>query len=213
MTKEVVIQKVSFENYDFFEKNKWNFRFLGDAKHKSTYSKDTTKIGAVLAKEKREISSGYNGFPTGIDDSYERLSNREIKLNYVIHAEMNAILHANKAREKTNGSSIYIYGLSPCKDCAKHIVAAGVNKVYYIIRKDKVHTKEWGEQLAFVKDMFLEANIELIEFDENLLNFYEFINKFNIKKEQFNNDLFKIYNSYQDKKNKMEMNVKKLLLE
>ena len=61
----------------------------------SEKSKDpSTKIGAVLVRGDNIVSIGYNGFPRGINDSPERLNNREEKYFYVVHAESNAILNA-----------------------------------------------------------------------------------------------------------------------
>lgn len=71
---------------------KWHHRFLSLAKHVAGWSKDpSTKVGCVIAKDKRIVSVGYNGFPEGIRDTYERLNNRELKYQIVQHAEENAI--------------------------------------------------------------------------------------------------------------------------
>jgi dCMP deaminase len=70
----------------------WDRYFLQMAKHVSTASKDpSAKIGAVIVNELRQVvGMGYNGFPRGIADD-ERWNNREVKLQHVVHAEMNAI--------------------------------------------------------------------------------------------------------------------------
>ena len=75
---------------------KWDFRFIELAKHISLWSKDpSTKVGCVVVGEDREIrSTGFNGFPRGIDDDEDRLTNREKKYPLICHAEENAIMHA-----------------------------------------------------------------------------------------------------------------------
>jgi len=61
----------------------------------ATKSKDpSSKIGAVIVKDDRVISTGYNGFPIGVSDSQERYLNRETKYKFVVHAEHNSILTA-----------------------------------------------------------------------------------------------------------------------
>jgi dCMP deaminase len=69
---------------------------LGMAVHVAKLSKDpSTKVGAVILDSKRRIvSGGYNGFPRGVEDSDERLNNRETKLRMTIHAERNALSFA-----------------------------------------------------------------------------------------------------------------------
>ena len=75
---------------------KWDRRFLDLASHICGWSKDpSTKVGCVVVGEDREIrSTGFNGFPRGIEDSMERLDDRELKYPLICHAEENAIMHA-----------------------------------------------------------------------------------------------------------------------
>ena len=75
---------------------KWDIRFLKLATHISEWSKDpSTKVGCVVVGPDREIrSTGFNGFPRGIQDSDERLTNRDLKYPLICHAEENAIMHA-----------------------------------------------------------------------------------------------------------------------
>ena len=72
----------------------WDLRFIGLAQHISTWSKDpSTKVGCVVVGEDREIrSTGFNGFPRGINDDEERLTDREKKYPLICHAEENAII-------------------------------------------------------------------------------------------------------------------------
>ena len=75
--------------------NKWKKRFIQLSKEISTWSKDpSTKVGALIISEDRNIvSTGYNGFPRGIEDTEERLNNRELKYKFILHAEMNCIMN------------------------------------------------------------------------------------------------------------------------
>lgn len=151
--------------------NKWDLRFLANAKLIASYSKDRTKIGAIITKDKHILSSGYNGFPASIEDSNERLTNRELKLKYTIHAEMNAILHAGKYGIKLEDATCYIYGLNPCQECAKHIVSSGIKRVVFSVRSSHNNSPEWNEQFSFVKELFKEANIELVSYpDVDIIN-------------------------------------------
>lgn len=144
--------------------NKWDLRFLVRAKLFSTYSKDTTKVGCSIVREKHELTSGYNGFPASINDSVERINNRELKLKYTIHAEMNAILQAGRLGISLEGVTAFIYGLMPCQECAKHIVAVGIKRVVYKINPSITVKPEWSSSLEFVKELFNEAGVEFIEY-------------------------------------------------
>ena len=85
---------------------KWDGRFLSLATHISGWSKDpSTKVGCVVVGPDREIrSTGFNGFPQGIADTDERLSDRNLKYPLICHAEENAIMHA--ARDGASPSKI-----------------------------------------------------------------------------------------------------------
>ena len=76
--------------------DKWDQRFLDLAAHIAGWSKDpSTKVGCVVVGEDREIrSTGFNGFPRGISDDNDRLTDREKKYPLICHAEENAIMHA-----------------------------------------------------------------------------------------------------------------------
>ena len=68
--------------------SKWDTRFLSLAEHISSWSKDpSTKVGAAIIGPYRDIISlGYNGFPRGVEDTPERLENRELKYKMIVHA-------------------------------------------------------------------------------------------------------------------------------
>ena len=137
--------------------DKWDQRFLVVAGLVSSWSKDpSTRVGAVIVQDKRIIATGYNGFPSGIDDD-DRLHNREAKYALTVHAEMNAILNAAKAGVKLDGSTLYVNGLCVCQDCAKAVVASGIKRV---VATEPVQIERWQESLQKAKAMFDEAGVE-----------------------------------------------------
>jgi len=143
------------------ELDKWDDRYLSLAKEISGWSKDpSTKVGAVIVGNKREVlSQGFNGFPRGIEDSIERYNDREIKYKFVVHAEMNAIYNATYSGTSLNGSTLYVYGLPICSECAKGIIQVGIKKVVVLKSRE---IGDWKESVAISKEMFKESNIELI---------------------------------------------------
>ena len=97
------------------------------AKAVASWSKDPSKkIGAVAIGSKGQVlAQGFNGFPRGIDDNDERLNDRETKYKYVVHAEMNLIYNATFNGISLDGSTVYVYGLPICSECAKGLIQVG----------------------------------------------------------------------------------------
>ena len=118
----------------------WDEYFMGVALLAAERSKDpSTQVGAcIVDSQNRILSTGYNGFPHGCSDD-EFPWNRdeaqgETKYQFVVHAELNAILNA---RGKSLADSKVYVGLFPCNECAKAIIQAGVREVVYL--SDKYH--------------------------------------------------------------------------
>ena len=143
--------------------NKWNNRYIDLAKEISTWSKDPSrKIGAVAIGDKGQVlSQGYNGFPRGIFDYESRYENRETKYQYVVHAEMNCIYNATYNGVSLADSSLYVWGLPACSECAKGIIQVGIKKVYWSTDVEVPDT--WKQSLKLSESMFKEANVELIK--------------------------------------------------
>lgn len=139
----------------------WDNFFMGMAHYVSQKSKDpSTKIGAVIAdRENRVVSVGYNGFPRGIVDYNARLENRDSKLSYTVHAELNAILNA---RGSVAGCVLYVCTLSPCSECAKAIIQAGIRCVMVERRE---YPERWRDNFKFAREMMSEADVEIYEID------------------------------------------------
>jgi dCMP deaminase len=95
------------------------------------------KVGAVVVKDDRIISLGYNGTPTGWDNTCEleiiNFQDGSVQLktkSEVIHAEMNALMKLASSSESGKGAAIFITH-SPCMECAKGIYQTGITEVYY----------------------------------------------------------------------------------
>lgn len=133
---------------------KWDKRFLRLAREISSWSKDpSTKVGAVIVDDNnRIISVGYNGFPQGVEDSEERLLDRQKKYDIIVHGEMNAILFANKSLV---GCTLYTWPFEPCSKCAGVIIQSGIKRVVSIVNTNS----RWGENFSISRKLFTEAKV------------------------------------------------------
>jgi dCMP deaminase len=86
------------------------------------------QVGALIVKDRMIISDGYNGTPTGYDNCCEDESG-ETRW-YVLHAEANALTKIAKSNHNADGATLYIT-LSPCKECSKLILQAGIRRVVF----------------------------------------------------------------------------------
>lgn len=146
---------------------KWDIRFLQLAKHIAGWSKDpSTKVGSVVVDEQRHIvSTGFNGFARGIDDSDERLNNRELKYKLVIHAEKNALIHAQR---DLRGCTLYIWPMPPCSQCAAAIIQSGITRIVSV-RPSPEQMERWGKDILLADEMYEEAGVNLILYGEGEL--------------------------------------------
>lgn len=139
--------------------DKWDHRFLGLAAYISEWSKDpSTKVGAVIThtRSKRIISTGFNGFPAGVEDTRDRLDDRETKYEMVVHAEQNALMFAG---DRAEGGTIYVHPLPPCARCAVLIIQAGIARV--VCDQPDFDHERWGEASKTADTMFREAGLEV----------------------------------------------------
>lgn len=86
------------------------------------------QVGALLVKDKMIISDGFNGTPSGFDNVCEDETNHTFP--YVLHAEANAITKLARSSNNSDGSTLYVTA-SPCIECAKLIIQAGIKRVVY----------------------------------------------------------------------------------
>ena len=138
--------------------NKWDHRYLRLAKEVSTWSKDpSSQIGAVAIGSKGQVlAQGYNGFPRGIQDTTERLTEREMKYKYIVHAEQNLIYNATFNGVNLDGSTLYVTGLPVCSECAKGVIQVGIKRVVMPIQQ----ISRWKESWKLSAEMFDEAGVE-----------------------------------------------------
>ena len=143
---------------------KWDHRFMEMAQLVSTWAscyQEERKVGAVIVKDKRVMTTGYNGAPAGVSTCVERGECLRKKLGipsgtrhemcYAVHAEQNAIIQAAKVGVSTEGATIYIT-LQPCVICAKMLVNAGITRI--------VHRGESPDPLS--QSILAEAGIEIM---------------------------------------------------
>jgi dCMP deaminase len=123
------------------------------------------KVGAILVKDNRIISTGYNGTPAGYINCNEKFTDYSIDQReehhkfsetFEIHAELNAILSAAKNGLSTNECTLYCT-LQPCNDCLKMICNTGIKTIYYNKPYDK------SSITPEVLNMLNKCNVQLIQ--------------------------------------------------
>lgn len=113
------------------------------------------QVGALIVKDKMIISDGYNGTPSGFENICEDPETGLTK-PYVLHAEANAITKVARSMESSQGSTLYVTA-SPCIECAKLIIQAGIKRVVYC---DSYHSKDGLELLERAKISISQVSIE-----------------------------------------------------
>jgi dCMP deaminase len=148
-------------------RNKWDQRYLKLAYEVAQWSKDpSSKIGAVTVGAKGQVlSQGFNGFPRGLKDDYDRLNDRETKYKYVVHAEMNAIYNATYNGTSLDGATLYVYGLPICSECAKGVIQVGIKRV--VMPASPGMPEKWKDSWLTSMSFFKEAGVDFdfIDFD------------------------------------------------
>ena len=148
--------------------DKWDRRFLEMAKVVATWSscyQENRHVGAVVVKDKRIMTTGYNGAPAGIESckakgeclrrKLEIPSGTKHELCYAVHAEQNAIIQAAKYGININGATLFCTH-QPCVICAKMIINAGISRVVY----------KNGYPDEFSLQLFNEANVVVEKYEE-----------------------------------------------
>jgi len=133
---------------------------------------DSTHLGAVIvAEDNTIISVGYNGLPRGVRYSYQRQQRPE-KYYWFEHAERNAVFNAIRIGANIKDSIMYTNG-TPCCDCARAVIQAGIKKVIVDKSWDSGNKDIWLEQSKKSRVMFAEAGIELVEWDGEIVRHIE----------------------------------------
>lgn len=149
--------------------NKWDKRFMQMAELVATWSscyREGRQVGAVIVKNKRILTTGYNGAPSGVQSCVDKglcmrnemgiASGTRAELCYAVHAEQNAICQAAKLGVSVEGATMYVTH-QPCAICAKMIVNSGIKKVFY----------KHPYPDAFSLRIIDEAGIELIQYTDD----------------------------------------------
>lgn len=146
----------------------WVDYFRNLANNIKLKSKDSkTQIGAIIVGSDNEIvSTGYNSFPRGIDDTNPERQERPEKYFWFEHAERNAIYNAARIGVSTKGTTMYLSHWFPCADCARGIINAGITTIYCdrIDIEDK--STSYVESFKRSKEMLLEADVKICFYDE-----------------------------------------------
>ena len=143
------------------KKSNQNKQFLLDQRYlrmasiwaQNSYCK-RRQVGALLVKDKMIISDGYNGTHSGFENNCEDENN--ITFPYVLHAEANAITKVAKSNNSSDGATLYVTS-SPCLECSKLIIQAGIKRVVFF---DNYHKEDGIELLkkAYIEVIQVELN-------------------------------------------------------
>ena len=145
--------------------DKWDYRFMRIADEVQSWSKDpSTKCGCVIVRDRRILSTGYNGLPANLSDSLTRYQDREYKLATIIHAEKNAIFNAAKNGSNTEGSTAYVTW-PPCSQCASALIQAGVAKV--VCPNPNTAPERWRANFQIANELLYEAGVTVLYFGDS----------------------------------------------
>lgn len=148
--------------------NKWDRRFMEMAEYVGKWSsclREGRQIGAVIVRDKRILTTGYNGAPAGLLSCQEKgycmrtrdniPSGTRHELCYAIHAEQNALIQAAKLGVSVQGATLYCTH-QPCAICTKLIINAGIARVVY----------RYPYPDAFALTLWQESGVEVRSFGE-----------------------------------------------
>ena len=148
--------------------NKWDERFMNLAETVADWSscfQENRHVGAVVVKDKRILTTGYNGASSGIESCAERgeclrrvkniASGTMQEVCYAVHAEQNAIIQAAKLGVSLEGATMYVTH-QPCVICTRMILNSDIKKVIY----------KNGYPDAFALELFAQSGVELIKYSD-----------------------------------------------
>ena len=155
--------KVCIKEYVRMAISKWDKRFMDLTETVATWSscfQENRHVGAIIVKDRRVMTTGYNGAPAGIQTCVERgeclrrklgiASGTRAEVCYAIHAEQNAIIQAAKLGISIEGATLYCTH-QPCSTCARIICNSGIRRVVY----------EQGYPDEFSLEIFAESGVTL----------------------------------------------------
>ncbi|KKN88883.1 hypothetical protein LCGC14_0244900 [marine sediment metagenome] len=127
VSKEDLLHDVSRQDYI----DNWDEYFLAIAFLVARKSKDpSTKTGCVVQRDKRILTTGYNGFPMGAPDDEALYADREYKYANIAHCDRNAVFAAAFQGVALKGATMYLTG-PPCTNCTQAIIQAGITRVVW----------------------------------------------------------------------------------
>lgn len=168
-----------YDNIVFMEKRKdyatWDETFMSIAQIVSNRSKDpSTQVGAcIVGKDNRVLSIGYNGAPNGFDDDVfpwgkGNKDEKENKYNFVVHAERNAIDNFRGDNSHFKNAKIYVTH-SPCRECAKGIIQAGIKEVIYLEEKHDEYTNILFKECNITMKPFISKDKQIEELNNDTI--------------------------------------------
>ncbi len=148
--------------------DKWDRRFMQMCDLIGTWAscyKSDRKMGCMIVKDKRVLTTGYNGAPAGLKTCVERgecmrvrlgiPSGQQAQLCYAVHAEQNALIQAAKLGLSVDGATLYVTN-RPCVICAKLIINAGIRRIVY----------RYDYPDDFALELLNEAGVILEQYDQ-----------------------------------------------
>lgn len=148
--------------------DKWDKRFMDMAEFVASWTscaREHRAVGAIIVRDKRILTTGYNGAPSGIETCREKgfcmrdrlgiPSGTRAETCYAVHAEQNAIVQAAKMGISVDGATMYVTH-QPCTICTKLIINSGIKKIVY----------KYPYPDEFAMTLLQEAGIELEHFEE-----------------------------------------------
>lgn len=156
------IYKLYKESYSWAVKNvRWIEYFLNLAELACHQSKMLGPRGSAIAKGKRVIMTGFNGFPENMKDSEENLWNKKIHFEYGTHSEINAIENALRNGIKSlKGCTLYHNNCPPCPKCAQEIINQGIRRVVFPVGK-KINIR-WVDMTLVSLDNLQRAGVKVV---------------------------------------------------
>jgi len=144
----------------------WTEYFLNIAEQVKLKSKDkSTQIGAVIVGIDNEVlSTGYNSFPRGLDDTKEERQERPEKYFWFEHAERNAIYNAARIGVSLKNSTIYLTSGLPCMDCARGIVNSGIKVVWCKTECTTKNKEKWVESQMKSQQLLNECGVQVYHY-------------------------------------------------
>ena len=149
--------------------DKWDKRFMDMCEFVSTWSscaRSGRSVGAIITKNKRILTTGYNGAPSGIFNCRDKgicmrdelgiPSGTQHEKCYAVHAEQNAIIQAAKLGVSVDGATLYCTH-QPCTICTKMIINSGISRIVY----------KYPYPDKFAQELLEEAGIECEQFKED----------------------------------------------